>query len=214
MIERQRIDLLHNNHEINVEDLGAGSRHFKTTKRNIGDIARTSLSPLKYSMLYRSLIRRNKAQSVVELGTSLGINTLYMGHNVDARIYTFEGSSGIAGIAQELFERTRSGNISLIRGDIDKTLPDVLSQIEVIDFALMDANHRYEPTLRYFELLLPRVKQSSVIAIDDIHYSTEMARAWQAIKQCNAVYGSVDLFRCGLVFFDPSLNRQHFVLQF
>jgi hypothetical protein len=26
------------------------------------------------------------------------------------------------------------------------------------------------------------------------------------------VYGSIDLYRCGILFFDPALNKQHFIL--
>jgi predicted O-methyltransferase YrrM len=78
----------------------------------------------------------------------------------------------------------------------------------------MDANHRYEPTLKYFDLLLSKIQHSSVIVIDDIHDNPEMERAWKEIKNHDLVYSSVDLYRCGIVFFDPSLTKQHVVLRF
>jgi hypothetical protein len=54
----------------------------------------------------------------------------------------------------------------------------------------------------------------SALIIDDIHQSPEMEKAWKEIQQHALVYGSIDLYRCGIVFFDPSLNKQHVVLQF
>lgn len=75
----------------------------------------------------------------------------------------------------------------------------------------MDANHRYEPTMSYFDLLMKRLNEKSIVVVDDIHWSEEMEKAWTELKNNQLVYGSVDLFRCGLLFFDPDLNRQHFV---
>jgi hypothetical protein len=77
----------------------------------------------------------------------------------------------------------------------------------------MDANHHYEPTLKYFNWLLPVIHSMSIIIMDDIHYSAEMEKAWEEIKNHEQVHASIDLFRCGILFFDPSLNKQHVVLQ-
>ena len=79
--------------------------------------------------------------------------------------------------------------------------------------AFMDANHRYEPTIRYFELLLKKVHEKSVLIVDDIHHSCDMEKAWKEMQRHRLVYGSADLFRCGILFFDPSLNKQHVILQ-
>ena len=77
----------------------------------------------------------------------------------------------------------------------------------------MDANHRYEPTVNYFNSLLRVIHTKSIIIMDDIHYSEEMEKAWKEIKNHELVHASIDLFRCGILFFDPSLNKQHVVLQ-
>ena len=55
---------------------------------------------------------------------------------------------------------------------------------------------------------------NSILVLDDIHYSPEMERAWNALARSRAVYTSIDLYRCGLVFFNPSLTKQNVVLQF
>ena len=74
----------------------------------------------------------------------------------------------------------------------------------------MDANHRYDATMRYFHLISKRISEKGIIVLDDIHYSKEMGRAWKELSRHQLVYGSVDLFRCGILFFDPALNRQHY----
>jgi predicted O-methyltransferase YrrM len=151
---------------------------------------------------------------VIELGTSLGINTLYLAQHKNSKVTTFEGSDEIATLAEITFDFAHAANIKVIRGNIDKTLPDFLQTIRKVDFALIDANHTYEATLRYFNLLLPRIHEKSVVVIDDIHYSPGMEKAWNEICASKLVHSAADLYRAGILFFDPSLNKQRVILQF
>jgi hypothetical protein len=47
--------------------------------------------------------------------------------------------------------------------------------------------------------------------MDDIHRSPEMEQAWKEIRTDTVVYASIDLYHCGILFFDTNLNKQHFV---
>jgi predicted O-methyltransferase YrrM len=198
-----------------VEDLGAGSAFFKSNStRMIRDIARTSISPRKYSNLYLRVIKEYNYKSIIELGTSLGLNTMYLGSSPSTQVTTFEGADGLATFAEELFNSAALQNITLVRGNIDVTLPQLIKEINVVDFALIDANHRYEPTLKYFDLLASKVTPNSIVVLDDIHSTPDMEHAWNTIQQDSRVSATADLYRCGLVFFEPSLNKQHVVLRF
>lgn len=195
-----------------VDDLGAGSRHSDKNKKTLAEITRNSLSPVAISKLYEHIISYNDSKYIVELGTSLGLNTLYLAEKKDVRVVTIEGSKTLANIALTHFELFEKENIQLIEGNIDHTLPEFLQNTEKINFALLDANHRFEPTIRYFNLLTRRFNDKSIMVIDDIHWSEEMERAWKELYHHELVYGSIDLFRCGILFFDPALNKQHFIL--
>jgi len=153
------------------------------------------------------------ATCIVELGTSFGINALYLSEAKGATVTTFEGAPAIADIAALTFEFAGKENIRLTVGNIDQTLPAFLQQVRQVDFVFIDANHMYGPTIRYFEWLLKKIHERSVLVVDDIHCSPGMERAWEEIKGHRLVYGSADLYRCGIVFFDPSLNKQHVILQ-
>lgn len=212
-IENLRTKLLSDTRSIPVNDLGAGSTHLKTTSRLIKDIARTSLTPAKYSLLYDRLINFIQAEKIIELGTSFGINTLYLASEKNRQVITFEGSEEIAFIAKTTFEFAEAQNIKLIEGNIDQTLSYYIQSSPKFDLALMDANHRYAPTIKYFQLLSSVMSADGVIIIDDIHQSEDMERAWTEIKTKPEVNASVDLFKCGIIFLDPSLNKQHVVIQ-
>ncbi len=208
-IERLRRQLLSNTRSLEIKDLGTGGY----THRRINKIARTSLTLPRYARLLSRLVNYMKAETVVELGTSLGITTLYLALPAKARVTTFEGCPQIAAMASLTFEFARAKNIRLLEGDIATTLPAWLQRVRRLDFVYIDANHRYDATMKYAHLLFPCVHEKSVIVIDDIHHSAGMERAWNELRQHDLVHASADLFRCGLLFFDPSLNKQHVILQ-
>ena len=213
-IEKTRTHLLKDHTLVKMKDLGAASPHFKNGNREIARVAATSLNEEKYCLLFYRIARHAGAKSMVELGTSMGITSLYLSNAKGTKLTTFEGNKAMINIALTNFESFDRKNIKLVEGNIDETLPDYLQNPAKIDFALIDANHRYEPTIRYFNWLAKRMGDHGVIVIDDIYYSKEMGRAWKELKNHDLVYGSIDLFRCGILFFDLVLNKQHFIWKY
>jgi len=74
--------------------------------------------------------------------------------------------------------------------------------------AFIDGNHRREPTIRYFEQILPFCHNNTILVFDDIHWSAEMEEAWNHIKKVEKVTLSVDLFFKGIVFFNTDLHEK------
>lgn len=210
-IEKLRSNLLASQEIVTVKDLGASSKHFNSDHRMIAAIAKTSLAPIDMSTLLYRLAEYVDARQIVELGTSMGVTALYLAKKGNATVNTFEGNAAFINIAKTNFEYFEAKNIRLIEGLIDDTLREFLQTNRKINFVLMDANHQYEPTMHYFKEIVNRMVDNGVVVVDDIYSSKEMAHAWKEIKSHELVYGSVDLYRCGLVFFDPALNKQHYI---
>lgn len=210
-IEQTRKKLLTDTHSVTYQDLGTPSKHFKSDQRTIASIASTSLSPQKWSAFYFRVAEHLNAKRIIELGTSMGITTLYLAQSKERKVFTFEGNPSMVNIALTNFEYFDQGNITLLEGNIETSLPDFLEDPSKVDMVLLDANHRYDPTLRYFNWLCKRIADKGIIIVDDIHASPEMDNAWNYLRQHDLVYGSIDLYKCGLLFFDPSLNKQHFI---
>jgi len=215
-LKKLRRELLRSNQEIEILDLGAGSRINKSNRRRIKAIAKNAEKPAKFGRLFNRLIRRFQPKNILELGTSLGLTTLYMSRaKPDARVISFEGCPETAKIARQNFEKTGAQNIDIVVGNIDETLPAELKKLnQKIDFAYFDANHRYEPTVRYFETCLPYTTNDSLFIFDDIYWSEEMTQAWEHIKNHPDVTLTVDLFWIGLVFFRKEQVKENFVLRF
>lgn len=214
-VEELKEELLKNDRKISVTDLGAGSVVSKGNQRSISKIAKYSSKPLKYGRLLYRLTNYFKPNTVLELGTSLGLSSAYMAlGNPESRIITMEGCPNISSLAKENFENLNLINIKLVTGNFDDTLKDVLDSASELDFIFIDGNHREEPTIRYFEQCLTKTVNNSILIFDDIHWSKEMEAAWKYIKNHNLVTLTIDTYFMGFTFVNKDLSKQDFSLKF
>lgn len=214
-IEALRKKLLTDEREIEITDLGAGSKLNKSNRRRIKDIARNSQKPARLARLFYRIISYYNYQTVLDLGTSLGLTTAYLAKaNPQGKVYTFEGCPNTTQIAKGNFKELNLQNIELIVGDLNITLEAQLNKIEKIDFAFFDANHQYEPTIDYFEKCLNKAHEETCFIFDDIYWSEDMKKAWDYIRNHPQVTVSIDIFWVGIVFFRKKQPKQHFVLRF
>ncbi|MDB5192950.1 MAG: class SAM-dependent methyltransferase, partial [Segetibacter sp.] len=160
IIESKRAALRKDQTILTIEDFGAGSTVTKSNKRKVSDIARTALKPKKFGQLLFRITNYYQSKTIVELGTSLGITTSYLASgNQNATVYTFEGAKQVAREAKQNFYDNHVHNIELIQGNFDETFQVKLNELPAIDLAFLDGNHRKEPTLRYFNQLLPKLHE-------------------------------------------------------
>jgi len=215
-IEKLRSILLRDERMITVEDFGAGSKKNKTRERVVASIAASSLKPEKFSKLLFRIVNYYQCQTVIELGTSLGITTAYLAAaNANASVITMEGSQAIAAIARENFESLQINNIQQVTGNFDDTLSQVLTTVDRVDLAFIDGNHQYQPTVNYFNQLLAKSHEHTIIILDDIHWSKEMEEAWQYVQQHESVTATIDLFFIGIVVLRKDFKvKQHFCIRF
>jgi predicted O-methyltransferase YrrM len=215
-VETMRQQLLRDSRQLQIEDLGAGSRVNANKTRTVRQLARTAVKSFEYSQLLYRLVSYYQPKNIVELGTSLGITTAYMARaNPASKITTIEGSLEVAAVANETLAQLGVNNVEQLIGNFDDELPVLLEALPYIDMAYIDGNHRYEPTLRYFYQFLEKHHNDTIMIFDDIHWSTEMEKAWEEIKQHEAVHCTVDIFFLGFVFFRSEFKeKQHFTVKF
>jgi predicted O-methyltransferase YrrM len=215
-VEAIRRHLIREPGYITKSDFGARSTEFPWAKQfiHIRSIVKSSAISRKHGQLLFRIARYFKPECCLELGTSLGISTLYLALGCpQMKTITIEGCPNTAGVARRNFDVAHVPNIRLMVGDFDTLVPSVVSEQKPL-LVFIDGNHRKEPTLRYFEILLQHVSSDSVFIFDDIHWSMEMSEAWDEIRKNPAVKATVDLFRMGLVFFKDGLSKEDFVLRY
>ena len=215
-IENLRAQLLTDKREIEIQEMGAGSRTSSSNKRAVREIARSALKSKRLARVLFRLAKHYQPKNVIELGTSLGLTTAYISKAIPScQIISVEGNPPTAAIAEENFQKLSCSNIRVIQGNFDTVLPAILDQFPVIDLAYIDGNHRYQPTINYFHQLLTRSDNNTILVFDDIHWSDEMEKAWEEIKSHPSVQYTIDIFFLGFVFFRNEFKvKQDFSIQF
>ena len=173
-IQALRKQLSRSSQRITISDFGAGSKVNASRQRTVSDITRHSTKPARFGRLLFRLIQWSGAKNIIDLGTSLGVTTAYLAEATrpyGGRVLTFEGCSETAAIAQQNFTQLGIQNVTVVVGNLNQTLIAGMALPTSIDFVFFDANHRYEPTVRYFETCLSAVHNDTIFVFDDIHWS-------------------------------------------
>ena len=219
ILKKYRNSLLANKNVLEVTDFGAGSRVFKSNKRQVSKIAKTAGISTKRGQLLFRIIKYFNPNEILEIGTSLGLATsaLSLG-NPKSKIISLEGCPKILEQCQLQFLSSRAqsngifNNIEFINTEFSNYLQQVSPSL-VSGLIYFDGNHSKSATLEYFNLLLPTITNNSVWIFDDIHWSKEMENAWEIIKNHSKVTVTIDTFQWGIVFFRAEQGKEHFVIR-
>ncbi|KRB57713.1 O-methyltransferase [Flavobacterium sp. Root186] len=214
ILKNYRKSLIENKNFIEVTDFGAGSKVFKSNKRQISKIASTAgISPKRAELLFR-VTHYFQPKNILEIGTSLGLATaaLALG-NTNAKVITIEGCPNTANTAQNQLDKFDCKNVENIISEFESFLISENLNSKIYDLIYFDGNHSKKATLTYFELLLPTINNDSLWIFDDIHWSPEMEEAWEIIKKHPKVKVTIDTFQWGFVFFRCEQEKEHFVIR-
>lgn len=214
IIETTRRKMLKSKATIDFVDYGGGK---KSGIRNISEIAANTGRNAKYGRLLFRLLNAVKPEFSLELGTGSGIATLYQAAALDSErpLHTIEGSNPLSEIA--MFNASQCGlaeNIHFHQGTFESKVPEILSALPRIDYAFIDGNHLYEPTLQYFDWIREKAHENTVLVFDDIYWSEEMKMAWAAIRNHPSIRVTIDIFAYGIVFFRNGQEKENFIIRY
>lgn len=186
---------------------GAGSRRNKTL--TISEYARrTAVSPAKGNLLYQ-IAAFYQPELIIELGTSLGLSTMYMAKGSPrSRVITVEGNPQIADIAATSFRTYQLDQVSVIKELFDDALPKLIRNMNANTMVFIDGNHTYEATIKYVNAF----SKAKLIVLDDIRWSAGMLEAWREIVANRGDATVIDLFTMGILIRDENLTALSFAI--
>ena len=213
-IEKYRASLLNNNSVIETAPLGAVTRTGQK-RRTISSIARTASVNAKYGQLLFRLARIFKPDQIVELGTALGISTMYLAlGNPASTVITVEGDPQLSKIASESFSFYGLHSITPINSTFDDAIPMIIPGLKNNALVFIDGNHTFEATLRYYRLFSGAPGSFKIMVLDDINWSYPMMKAWKSITGSASCSLIIDLFRLGIIFQGQHDSRQKLRLRY
>ena len=200
---------------IPVTALGASSSVDGSGERSVGSFVRHSSVPEKYGALLYRISRWFEPEMIIELGSGLGISTLYLASgSPHVPLHSIEGNPHRASFAEKVIAGTKLEMLNIHQGDMEKELDKLVPQMKSRFVAFVDGNHRYEPTIAYVRKLMDEAGDEALIIMDDIYWSKEMFKAWEELKSWPESRVSVDLYQMGIILLRRDLAKASFKFKF
>ena len=204
------------NTAISRSNFGAGSLLYAGNKMEAPAAINQSIGmPKKHGELLHKLSKYYGSTGILELGTGLGSSAYYLATGAPtAKVVTVEGHKEYSETAKKILSQVGIENIEYRIGSFINEIETLKQEKARFGMFFIDGDHSYAPTLEHFNRCLQLATDNAVIVIDDIHWSDEMDKAWNAIKEHPECRVSVDLFRFGLVFTNKKLQQQHYLVRY
>jgi predicted O-methyltransferase YrrM len=208
-IEAERDRLLNQHAPLVDGSLGNGGLYDREV--TISAACKVSKSSNQCLLLYK-LVRIFQPQTVIELGTNVGISSAFQAaalsvNGKEGRLITLEASPYRLKLAKELHQAVGLKNVSYVKGLFSETLSSVLNEIGSVDCAFIDGHHKYLPTMEYLNAIWKHAKPSTLFIFDDIRWSEGMERAWSEIQKDHRFEIAVDLNSMGICIASQDLDR-------
>ncbi|MCC5921523.1 MAG: class I SAM-dependent methyltransferase [Cyclobacteriaceae bacterium] len=215
IIESYRKDLLNSETSIKVKRCGAPSRVNDSPIRDISQLTASSSSSLKKGRFIYWLNQWMNPDICIEFGTALGIGTAYLAMESRCPIISIECCKNQSNLAKSFIDKHNMHHVHLVVANIDEWINQnnkLVKNKKVL--AILDANHKYQPTLDYVNFFLKYCAEDSILVIDDIYWSKEMYEAWQKTITHPSVKYSLDFFDFGMLWCGkPMIQKLHYKIE-
>lgn len=192
-------------------------RRRKGQMRNckIGDIvAREAIKPKHGALLFR-LANYFKPQNILQVGTSVGLSTLYLtSYATELRCIALEECPELASVARITFEKAARNPVDLRTGDYRELLSGALNELGMVDFVFFNALSEQQNNAWLFNECMKQAHDGSVFVFEGIKTSRKMRELWEYIGGHPDVTVTVDLYSMGIVFFNKKLHKRNYIVYF
>lgn len=161
----------------------------------------------KFGRLLFKSVNYFNAKTILELGSGIGINTLYLTvASKQSHCISVETDDKKRELAKQLLKKW-GYNIQLTA---DK-FPVIDKPLDCILLNLRDYDTDHQTLIPY---LLSCVNENSFIIVDGIRTNRKHQMLWKRLIGCEEVIVSLDLFHVGLLFFNPKYYKRNFKLSY
>lgn len=192
---------------IEVVDFKTG----RVRRKTVGAVARASLSGPSFSEMLVRLCDYLQVRSVLETGTSLGFNALYLAQSETVeKVVSIEGSDSLHHEALDICKQ--EPKVHLIQGDIYAELEPALVRHQP-ELVFLDADHRSSAIRFCLEKIRAHCPHVRCVVVHDIYWSRDMRSGWHEVMADPSYNLTIDIFRAGLIFPTYPIEKQHFTLK-
>ncbi|MCC8146396.1 MAG: class I SAM-dependent methyltransferase [Bacteroidales bacterium] len=168
--------------------------------------------PSNYGAFLFRLMNFLKCQSVVQVGCSTGVISLYlvMASGGKTSCYLLEERPGLLQFVRYFSMAQNFNNVQILEGDYKENSKRIVAENERVDFILMNNLPKTMKAEEGMLLCKALAGKNSIIILNDIIKNKEIKKLWIKLKEDTHTRMSVDLYRVGLIFFNEKLPKKHY----
>lgn len=187
----------------------------KLRRRTVGEIVeREAIKPKHGALLFR-LANYFKPQSILQLGSSMGLSTLYLtSYASGLKCIALENIPEFAPIARIAYEKGARNPVDLRTGSNKELLPQALEELKQVDFVFFNTLYEQPDNVWLFNECTKYVHDGSLFVFEGIKASRKMREFWKEICACPEVTVTIDLYSMGIVFFNKKLHKRNYIVYF
>jgi predicted O-methyltransferase YrrM len=160
------------------------------------------------------IIQDAKYKTLLEIGTSSGIETQYMAFaNQKARCISVTDSAESAAVARKGFQIQGLRQIELHLLKPEDRPEKFIENLDNLDFVLFNQIHDPQKYQALFKECLCKKNNGSIFVFMNMHESPAKTQAWENIRIHQDVQVSIDLFNLGIILFNPELGKKKYVIR-
>ncbi len=166
------------------------------------------LNRLKSDKLLFRLVNWIQPKEILEIGTRAGLSTCYMAFaKKGARVVTLSSGALIA----IPVNKDNIKEYEINDHTIESFISDYMEEVTSIDFVHFN---RLIPERSVYKRIYPKLRTHSLLVIEGIHSSKDMLEWWNELVADNRTGITFDLYDIGLIFYDKTKIKQHYIVNF
>ena len=172
----------------------------------------TETQSKNYGALLFRLVNFFKCRSVLQIGSSTGLMSLYLALPLQKSCicYALEERTGLLRNVRSFAENYALKNYHPVEGAYPECLCQLKQKISSFDFIFINLQGDSEKIRETLLLIETFITPDTVMVIDKIRQDKAMKKVWKEIKNRPDVRLTIDLLSLGLVFFNTRLHKQHY----
>lgn len=179
-----------------------------------GDLRLRKMVGRKRASLLFRLVNHFKPTTILEIGTSWGISTLYMQQgNPQALYYCVEPQERVCKVSQEVVA-SMTDQVQFLQTPVLEALPPILDQLNELGFLFVHRMASARQYQVYIPMILSHIHHQTVVVVEGIRSDKVAIKIWKKFVSSSQVRVSMDLYDLGIAVCNPKYNKQDYVVAF
>lgn len=205
-IEKLRSELLEDNTIVEfISPKGVVKR------KTVAEITAKEAHSDKYGALLFRIVNFFQSKSILQIGASTGIMTLYMAAPCkDCQCYVIEDRKALIPIIKASCQKFNQSNVHIISGEYMESLTNLQNEKECFDMVFLNTSRNPELT----QQILDKQIKTRLLVVDNIRKNKKMKAVWQTITSNPQARITIDLYYLGIALFENKFYKKNYKAHF